>query len=51
MRVSGKSTIHTMGEIAARMQNGAGLVREADKEPLILGPLPAREQERIGRTR
>jgi hypothetical protein len=51
MRVSWKSAIHTRGEITALMQYSAGLIREADKEPLILGPFSAREQERIGRTR
>jgi hypothetical protein len=45
--------IYSWQAIAMRvsMQYSAGLIRKADKEPLILGPFSAREQERVGRTR
>ena len=46
-----EATIHALQEIAPRRQHGDGLVREAYKEPPILRPLVAREEERFGRTR
>jgi len=51
-RVPRESMIHSrLGETASRRQSCQGLVRESDKEPLILRLLAAREVERFGRTR